>query len=328
MSYKKKYLSIPIKILISSTLLVWLFLRIDLEQFFEIGKQLPLWKVFILTAFFLATLFLGSWRWKVVLLCQSLHQSIFRGIYLYLVGYFYNNFLPTAIGGDLIRGLEASKNLGSKTKVFTSILVERFLGLLAALTIALVFLPVSNLPMELVLIVLVLNIGAWITALFFILIKPGIFWDKYSVFITERIRIKISNLIELALTYRKNLDGLVKGFLVSVLYQASLIIVVWLSAMTLKVYEISIDSFFVFVPIVWIISLIPISLNALGVREVSFAYFFKLLGESEEKGLMVSLLFFGIMLIVGAIGGILWGISRPRNMARNTSHSENSGGTN
>jgi hypothetical protein len=76
------------------------------------------------------------------------------------VGDFYNNFLPTAIGGDIMRCYEASKNLGSPYKVFSSIVVERILGLLASLTIALSFLLLVQPPNPLLLLVLGLNAAA------------------------------------------------------------------------------------------------------------------------------------------------------------------------
>ena len=73
--------------------------------------------------------------------------------------------------------------------------------------------------------------------------------------------------------------------------------------------------YYLTVPLVWVISLLPISLNALGVRESSFAYFFELFGASAGKGFLVSLSFFAFSIIAGIIGGIifaLWNNARKR----------------
>ncbi|HHS50955.1 MAG TPA: hypothetical protein ENN07_07560, partial [candidate division Zixibacteria bacterium] len=134
---------------------------------------------------------------------------------------------------------------------------------------------------------------------------------------------KIAEFVEAVRFFRNDRKALLEGFFLSVLYQGSLIAFVYLIAVIAGVSEIPWSAFFVFVPLVWVISLIPISLNALGVREASFSYFFELWGASPAQGLLVSLIFFGTSVICGIFGGIIWAVSGNRQKAKDISSVNN-----
>jgi hypothetical protein len=297
------------KALISLCLLTFLLSRIDTQVFLNLGKQFSIWFFLPLILLFISTTFLGSWRWKLILACNSLIQSIPRGAYLYLVGYFYNNFLPTAIGGDIMRGYEATRKLGSPYKVFSSIVVERIMGLLAALTIALFFLLIVQPPKPLWLLVLGLNAAAWVGTLLLIMPRKTSMTDRFLHRLPAAVQSKLIGIVTAIREYRNNPSLLGKSFLVAILYQGSLILVCWTGAHLAGIKAIPMLGYFVFVPIVWVVALLPISLNALGVNEVSFAYFFSLLGAPKEQGILVSLILFGTTLMSSTVGGVLWGIA-------------------
>lgn len=304
----KKKIAITLgKILISACLLAFLLSRIDVRVFLRVEKEFSVWFFFPLVLLFIATTFLGSWRWKLLLACHGLRQSILSGVYLYLVGYFYNNFLPTAIGGDIMRGYEASKRLGSPCRIFGSIVVERVFGLLASLCIALVFLPLAWPPRLLILLVAGLNVAAWGGLLIFVLAFKASVGKRLIGRLPGAVQEKLAEIASTLDEYRKS-PGLVgKSFLVAVLYQGALIVLCWIVARFAGIDSVSLRSYLVFVPIVWVVALVPISLNSLGVNEVSFAFFFGLLGAPREQGILVSLILFGTNLISSAIGGAVMG---------------------
>jgi hypothetical protein len=99
------------------------------------------------------------------------------------------------------------------------------------------------------------------------------------------------------------------GFLAALVYQAGLIWVAWLGGFLAGFTFISLADYLVFVPLIWVLSLLPITFNALGVREISFAYFFSLLGGEPEQGVLVSLILFVTILLTSLSGGILWWMS-------------------
>ena len=207
-----------------------------------------------------------------------------------------------------MRGYEASRNLGSPYKVFSSIVVERILGLLAALTIALFFLLTVQPPKPLWLLVLGLNAAAWLGTLILIMPRKNSITDRFLHRLPAAVQGKLVGIIAAIRDYRNNPRLLGKSFLVAILYQGSLILVCWTGAHLAGITAVPMLAYFVFVPIIWVVALLPISLNALGVNEVSFAYFFSLLDAPKEQGILVSLILFGTTLMSSAVGGVLWGI--------------------
>ena len=313
----KEHIILVIKVTISAGLLYFLLTRIDLESFLVAGRDYPLWTLAPLTLLFVATIFIGSWRWRVFLGSHGIEQSILKGVKLYMVGYFFNNFLPSGVGGDVVRGYSAGRDCGKVSTVYASIAAERLSGLLGTLLIALVFIPIVRPPLQLVLLILGLNVALWACTIVLIFLDLDTFFRKLLKKLPLGIGEKIADFVESVRYFRKDKSVLVKGFVLSVFYQGSLITFVYIVARIAGVDTIPWTAYFVFVPLVWIISLIPISLNALGVREASFSYFFGLWGASEAQGLLVSLIFFGTSVICGVIGGILWAISGHRAKAAN-----------
>lgn len=303
----KKLLLIGARALVSACLLGFLLSRIDVDSLLSIGRRLSPWFFVMLPALFVCTTLLGSWRWRFLLACHGLRQSVARGAYLYLVGYFFNNFLPTSMGGDIMRGFESSKRIGNKGKVFGSIVVERLLGLLAAITSALVFLPLSRAPRTLAGIVLILNAASWAGAIvLFALLRtsaPDVLLRKLPG-AAHRILVRILDTLR---EFTRHPDLVFKSFCVSFLYQASLVVLYWTCARLAGINALAVQDYLVFIPVVWVIVLAPVSLNSLGVSEVSFSYFFALFGAPKEQGVMVSLMFLSTTMIASIIGGILWG---------------------
>lgn len=308
----KKSAVLAAKVAVSAGLLYFLITRIDLESFIDAGREFPLWSLAPLTALFICTVFLGSWRWRVFLNAHGIKQGIFKGVELYMVGYFFNNFLPSGVGGDVVRGYSAGKDHGRMSEVYASIAAERLAGLLGTLLIALVFLPIVRPPAPLPLLVLVLNAAFWGGTIIFVFLNIESYLRRFLGKLPFGIGEKIADFVEAVRHFRTDRKALIGGLLLSVLYQGSLIFFVYVIARIAGVGEIPWQAYFCFVPLIWIISLIPISLNALGVREASFSYFFSIWGASEAKGLLVSLVFFGTSVICGIVGGIIWAVTGHR----------------
>ena len=73
--------------------------------------------------------FLMGWRLRLVFKAQGLVLSFRNAIHLTFIGLFFNNFLPSAVGGDLVKGYCASLQTGKRTESFSACLMDRILGL-------------------------------------------------------------------------------------------------------------------------------------------------------------------------------------------------------
>jgi len=139
--------------------------------------------------------------------------------------------------------------------------------------------------------------GLWV--LFYL---PEKWLEKFS-FLSPKINLKIQNVFRELKSFRNESMLLLQGLALSILFQLAMIIVYYLLSLSINL-RIPFQFFLLFMPLVWILSLIPLSLNGLGIREGAFIYLFSLLGFPTEQLSFVSVLGVSLLIIQGLIGGI------------------------
>ena len=102
---------------------------------------------------------------------------------------------------------------------------------------------------------------------------------------------------------------LVKALLVSLLLQLNVIIHFWLIAVALDI-DLSLFAMCVIIPCILMITMLPISINAIGVREVSFVYFMGLFGVNDENALVFAWIAFTFVIVQGLLGGVVFALRR------------------
>src|SRR5688572_15594336 len=129
-------LFIAFKFAVSAVLLWILFSRIDGEKLWTSTRPASIPWLIISVAIYAITIAAGVWRWRVLLEAQHVHIRTGHLTRSYLVGLFFNNFLPSNIGGDVIRIRDTAPTAGSKTLATAVVVVDRGLGLMALILIA------------------------------------------------------------------------------------------------------------------------------------------------------------------------------------------------
>ena len=125
-----------LKAAVSVALLWLLFSRVDLARLWSVARKASaLWLVAAL-ALYLAMVLISAWRWGLLLKAQGLDFSFGRLMSSFLVATFFNNFLPSNIGGDVIRIADTAPAAGSKTLATTVVLIDRGIGLLGLVLMA------------------------------------------------------------------------------------------------------------------------------------------------------------------------------------------------
>ena len=92
----------------------------------------------VLVVFILSQMIIGL-RWWLLLRSQSIFISFWAAVRLYLLGWFYNNFMPGSLGGDLLRAWYVTKHTDKKFEAVLSVFVDRVIGLSSTLVIAVFF---------------------------------------------------------------------------------------------------------------------------------------------------------------------------------------------
>ena len=284
-----------------------------------LGERLNDLKVgWILNALVIAgvQIVLLSARWQQIARACDAPLSIGRAFRFNLIAVFFNQVLPSTAGGDAMRVWLFARDGAGWSKATYSVLLDRFVGILA-----LAILVVVCLPWTLALIqnpagrAALLLIGFGTIAGSFIFVGLSYLrWAWLEKWMPAR------HLTQLALIARKFLFSARTSAPVMAL---SLVIHV-LAAMIAWCLAHAVDAPFGFVnalqlvPPVMLISVIPISVAGWGVRERSLVLAFAMANLSESDGFLVSVLFGTTMVIVGIVGGIVWLTSAERTERRKT----------
>lgn len=285
-------------------LLIWI-MRKDAGEILGILKGSN--KAFILLVV-LINVFLSiavAYRLKLLMSGQKVFISIKDAVYLTFIGYFFNNFLPTAIGGDIVKAYYASKKTNNKVASYAAVLTDRLLGLVATLLIALIGILFIGKSLDNKFIVSIVPVIFILTVamIMFLLKKNNRVEKAYSgkKGIFYKIKEKSSKLYDGINLYRNSPMLLVKGIALSLGLQAVSISSVYLLVLSIG-GDVPLFRLFLIIPLIWAVSMLP-SLNGLGVREGAFVYFLKgYIGP--EKAFAISLLWLGLIMLYGVVGGV------------------------
>ncbi|MBP7927977.1 flippase-like domain-containing protein, partial [Patescibacteria group bacterium] len=126
-----------LKVLVSAILLGLIFYKLDWSELASNIKLLDLRFVPLILTLLILNYVLSSVRWKALLIHNnSKDVSVGYLTKLYFVGAFFNNFMPTSIGGDVYKVYRLGKKINSTADAFSATFMERFTGVLALVTIA------------------------------------------------------------------------------------------------------------------------------------------------------------------------------------------------
>ena len=129
-----RHIKFIIKSLVSGFLIFYALRASDFSAILSTLKASHLRFIGIASAMIAAGYAISALRWQILLKAQKVSISLFDLIKYYLIGAFFNNFLPTTIGGDIVRAYDASKASNSLSQSFAVIIVERMTGIFALIT--------------------------------------------------------------------------------------------------------------------------------------------------------------------------------------------------
>ena len=142
-SKKTRHIFLFLRIAVVTALIIWAVSRIGQEQrwasFVQYFHRMNLLLfVGILGVFTVSHIIIGL-RWWLLLRTQSVFISFWAAVRLYFLGWFYNNFMPGSIGGDLVRAWYVTRHTDKRFEAALSVFVDRAIGLLSTLLIAAFF---------------------------------------------------------------------------------------------------------------------------------------------------------------------------------------------
>ncbi|MBU4345943.1 MAG: flippase-like domain-containing protein [Candidatus Omnitrophica bacterium] len=307
-AFKKIFFAF-LRVGISIILLIFLFKQVDNKSLLEIIKNAD--KFLLVSVFFIFcfTYLLALLRWEMLLKAAQIHLSLKRIIISFSGGLFFNLFLPTAVGGDLVRSLDLSTHTKRPREVIATVLLDRLSGYVALVLVALLALGFGwRFLQDRSVLIPVFIITALLASILLVLFNRFLY-SKINKLLHSptagRIREAIKNLHHEMHIFRHHKDILVDNLIFSLVIQILGPVTFYLIALSLGL-KINIIYFFIFVPIISAISLLPISIGGLGLRDASIVFFFAKTGVGQDLALAMSLLYFSFILIYGILGGFIY----------------------
>jgi uncharacterized membrane protein YbhN (UPF0104 family) len=225
---------------------------------------------------------------------------------LNLVGMYYNFFAPSTIGGDVLQAEAAKRYIGGRWPSYVTIISNRIIALFAVMVLAVIF------------------SGIWL-----------LFWDNdsdYALYASSALFLVAMGAIAVlfcfrsltgvlesgggrwkiwALTARKRFadylektDVIAKVFALAVISNLiGQVAIVWILAEGIGV-DVPVLFHFFAVPLIIIVTLIPITLNGIGLREAAFVYLYASEGVAAADAVAISVVLTGLLLLFGLLGGL------------------------
>lgn len=307
----RRFLWMFVRIVVSGGLLAYLVTQVDLAKLAAIWRGVALPPLLLGVALQLAGVLISALKWWLLLRASDQRVPYWWTVRAYFIGQFFNNFLPTMIGGDAVRAYQLSQRTGRTAGAIVSVFVERLLGFLALTCIAAValLLNVSALNAELrwaSVVALVCAAGALCAAL------------AAPLLMRLLLRVRLPTVVN----WRGKLAGTAQAVAAYYHYRRTLALVIALSFAYQLVWigsnyalaralglPISYGFMALIVPLSDIVGLIPVFLNSLGAREGTFVLFLGQRGVAAEVALALAWVIFVARLGVSLLGGVfyLWG---------------------
>jgi len=315
------------RILISLGLLFYFIYLADLKKILNTLGNLDTMPVLIAIAFFLGlTLFL-SLRWRLLTNSLGIHVDFHKLVSFYMIGFFFNNFLPTSIGGDLGRAYYLGKQSGSRSTSLGTVLLERMIGLLATLSLAgvsLIWLMGEFRTKRILYFTLLLVAGiAFVLAM----IMSRRIYNRISKVLTSitfaRIGEKLSRVLDTLHYYRDKKKVLLCAYLFSLIGHVMIICMNYVLAKAIGIDQVSFTYFFLLVPVTFIFSLMP-SINGIGVRDSGYILLLRSQQVDTAHALSLSFLVTVVPMLISLVGGVLFVYYRHRGLVAPVSLEEES----
>ncbi|HOI87885.1 MAG TPA: lysylphosphatidylglycerol synthase transmembrane domain-containing protein [Lentimicrobium sp.] len=262
-----------LKIVLSAAALWYVFTKIDVSEVASIFSRVNYGWLLMATLMFILSKIFSSYRLNVFFRNIGSGLTEKSNLRLYLLGMYYNLFLPGGIGGDGYKIYLLNKNFGVKAKkLFWAVLLDRVNGVLALFVLAMLmvpFIPVPAVYKKLAIAAIPLSVAAYY------LIIRWFFRDFYQ--------------------------GTKKTNLYSLAVQLAQLVSAWFILYANHNQEQTISYLFLFL-ISSIVATLPITIGGIGSREITFLFGAQVMQLDIHQSIALSLLFYIVTVVVSLAG--------------------------
>ena len=270
---------------ISLALLIWLLWRQDWGILISNAASTPISNILIAVGLVFLGQLWNSVRWMILLRAQGMAISRLRVIQLVFAGLFASNFLPTTIGGDLVRVVGVSAYTTDQVIGVASVVVDRLISVVGMFFVIPFSLPLINSALS-------SGLGIFSSITF------------ANARVIRSIRNFAARLWEAVALWVKDPMSLLIALITSWLGVACYLAAVWVCARGLDI-EVSFFDVAGVTGLTYFLTLFPISINGYGIRELGVMALYTQLGAQPEAAAALALITRAMLLTV-SLPGAIW----------------------
>ncbi len=273
--------------------------HVDLGRMLEVLRRADLVMVSAVVLLYLVGQLLTAYRWRVIATRVGFDHSMTEIARYYFIGMFFNLFGPSTLGGDVVRSLYLGQRDKRRTVAFNTVIFDRLSGLATLVAVAVIAMAVFgrfDLPLPLV----------WLTCLAGAGIIVG-WWvipPVVRMVLDEGSRLR--RLVEVELDpFWRDRALLWRAAWVSISFHVLQVVALILLGASISM-DLAWQYYFIFHPLVTILSALPISLAGLGIREMGYVWFLERQGIDNDVAVAFGLLWFVVLLVSSLFGGLVY----------------------
>ena len=318
----KKYLSLIFRIIIAILACWFLYRQIDPDQVAEAFTRLQISTLMLAILCFCIGLCLIGFRWWVFMRAQKIYVPLLLAIKLTFLGQFFTNFMPSAVGGDLLRAWYISKHTDKRLQAAIGVAADRLMGLAGTMILAFssfmlfmrdkegffqvgkkenplkTFFSDHPIPTHWFLIGGVILLG--ILILFTKIFDLKKFFSKLKTIVVHLLQ----QTYQVLLVYVYHPWILLFGLVISILMQMLVIFSFWLIGRDLDMHA-PIHCYFVFFPMMWVIGALPLSIAGIGILEGGLVFLFVRFAGASKDLVTVLALCQRLAWVIGSLPGMV-----------------------
>jgi hypothetical protein len=295
------------KAVISAVLIALLIWKSSPEKLVAVIAETDLNKYAAAFLLFLFQQVVVAYCWQILLVAQKNRVPFVRTLEVHFVGSFFGTFLPSSIGMDIVRAYRLSRYLRHGVDAASSMFVTRVVGFLVNYVLALVVaIPVSraianpHLFWTVVGLTLAFIAAIWVTLHRWSLqIVNGLLHRMKLIKLAD----KLAHFRTAILQFTETRSAMLKLLALSLFFQVFGVFIIFTVGRAVAI-DLDLWYYFIYIPLITAITVLPISLAGIGIREGAFVFFFTQAGVLEAQALSLALLLFSQSLLMAMMGGI------------------------
>jgi uncharacterized protein (TIRG00374 family) len=308
-----RYLKHGLRLLFTAAMLAWIVTQVDLRSVGEVILRAdPSW-LLAGVAINLLSIVCAAWRWQMLLGGLGFHFRLRHLIRVVLSGAFFNMFLPSSVGGDVMKMVLIAPDMERREDAVSSVLMDRVVGLgvtIAVGLVAVLLLPSvwGNGPMLISLGLALLAFGLGAIMLFnerllglVARLAPPAIW--------RRVGPPVQRVQESLVLMAHRRDLLVKAAGISTLRQVAICVSIYCAGQAFGL-GLGLVAYFATVPIAVAITALPLAINGLGLQDNALILLLGVFGLTSAQALSLSIFMHALRNGVGLLGGVIFALNR------------------